>query len=493
MKAKSLPIRILWLLSVFGLFCISMDICVELVQQYLQRPKAIQFKDINVFNVEENHAKLFLLPGVTVCNQNPLTAYNGHDGVSWQQYLDLVSPWLASEPAVREEYMSPKRYLEFLGPEVVAKNEPVHDFITDCTVGMVFNSDRITCSSVVWNVTYFPTVHYSQCYTITFDPESIAFMDVLSLTLYLDEVNGQMVEYSSEITATRGVAVIIHEPGQLPYFRNAHFAAAGQLTSFKVRKTLYERLPDSSDPCRDSADSAEIQDLSGARYSYSQVGCTLTALQKVTLEACGCIHSDYILSTPNHSLQGMHFCGVFTENSTQMSAEKACAMSVVTGSQIDDIITSCIASCDETLHSVSVSSSPWLTETAQLSFYKHFIKGKSFAEYFKAYDGIYNDYIATLDKSKAIDELEKLSLIEKNFARVDIVMPAMRADLYKVVYQMSFESLLASIGGNLNLWSGISVIVLVELLDLFIKLLLSAVKHQPTPTRKVMAVKEIGT
>ena len=481
MKAKFLPIRILWVLSVLGLLCISMRICITLVQQYLQRPKAIQIKDINAFKLDDDHEDLFSLPGVTVCNQNPLTAYNGHDGISWQQYLDMVSPLVENETALRGRYMSPRRYLEYIGPEAVVKNEAAHDFVTECNIGTL-EFQTYTCNSYEWNATYFPNVKYSQCYTFSFDPDTLVTSDVLSLTLYLDEVNAQMVEYSSEMRATRGVAVIIHAPGQLPTFENAEFAAAGQLTTFKVRKTLYERLPNSDDPCKDSTVSTDVYDMAGTRHSYSQMGCTFAVLQKATLEACGCINSDFIVLPANRSLQGLHFCGAVTENYTQMSTEIQCVGNIITDSILDEIVTSCIVPCNETFHSVSVTSSPWPTETAQLSFYKHVIKHKSFGEYFKAYDGIYNDYMATSDANKAMEELEKLSLIEKNFAKIDIILPGVRGDLYKVVYQMSFESLLASIGGNLNLWSGISVIILIELVDLFIKLLFSTLKRRPSHT-----------
>ena len=486
MKAKSLPLRILWLLSVTGLLLICTAECFFLIQQYLQGPKAIQIKDVDFLKDFYNYPQLFALPGVTVCNQNPLTAYNGHDGVSWQQYLDLVSPLLANEP-IRERYMSPRGYLEFLGPEIVRKGQ-VHDFIIECSSGSSIESNRYPCDSYAHNITYFPNVQYSQCYTISLDPD--VHQDVISLTLYLDEVNRQMVEYSSEITATRGVAVIIHAPGQLPTLENAEFAAAGELTKFRVRKTLYERLPDSNDPCKDSTLSDQIQDLFGNRYIYSQTGCTLAALQKAILEACGCIYSEFLVFPINHSMQGLRFCGAVTANASEMAAEIQCAWHTTTVNLTAEIQALCTVPCNETFHSVTVSSSPWPTHTAQLSFYTNFIKDKSFAEYFTAYDGIYNDYMETSDTHKAIDELEKLSLIEKNFARVDIVMPAMRADLYKVVYQMSFESLLASIGGNLNLWSGISAILLVELLDLFIKLLQYALK--PRKPRKVTEVKEMN-
>ena len=168
MKAKTLPLRILWLVSVLTLLGFSMFICIKLISQYLEYTKIIKIKDLNVFGDDYmNYKDMFTLPDITICNQNPLTAYTGYDGISWQEYIAMISPSLKdANQTMRGRYLSPTGYLEYIGPQAVVNNHNWHDFVTDCNHEYMLDNSRYPCEDA-FTFTPLPNALYSQCYTVS--------------------------------------------------------------------------------------------------------------------------------------------------------------------------------------------------------------------------------------------------------------------------------------------------------------------------------------
>ena len=147
MKSKSPVACILWSVAVIGLLCVSITQCYRLLAEYLAKPKTIKMSDINVFSLENNdHWELFQLPGITVCNQNQLTVYNNYPVASWQDYATYISSIVEYLPEdIKGMWLSPRGYIEFLGPTALLHNETEHDFIIDCTYGYNLDPTRYSC------------------------------------------------------------------------------------------------------------------------------------------------------------------------------------------------------------------------------------------------------------------------------------------------------------------------------------------------------------
>ena len=133
MKAKTLPIRVLWVVSVLGFLFMSFGNCAELIQEYMQYSKIMQRKELHVFRDYHRYKDMFSLPDVTVCNQNPLPAYQGYNGTSYQEYVRLVSLMeVISDLNETKRFLSPREYLEYLGPKVLTGKHDEHKFLIDC-------------------------------------------------------------------------------------------------------------------------------------------------------------------------------------------------------------------------------------------------------------------------------------------------------------------------------------------------------------------------
>ena len=68
-------------------------------------------------------------------------------------------------------------------------------------------------------------------------------------------------------------------------------------------------------------------------------------------------------------------------------------------------------------------------------------------------------------------QLERLYyLIKRNFAKVTVRFDFKEIVVYKEIPQFSFTSFIGALGGILNLYSGISFIIVVELADFLISM-----------------------
>ena len=77
--------------------------------------------------------------------------------------------------------------------------------------------------------------------------------------------------------------------------------------------------------------------------------------------------------------------------------------------------------------------------------------------------------------------LYQTRLIEDNFAKVSVFFTSTNVVAIEDKRSMSLTTLFAGLGGTLNLYSGISFIIIVELIDLFYRILFI---NYETPTMK---------
>ena len=258
-KAKSPAIRALWLVAVLCLMMFTVYNCYNLIAQYLQKPKAITVNDVNAFGEGYfEHPYLFSPPDITVCNQNPLTAYNNlprEVGSSWEEYISMATSILGTmeHDRVREgQYKSSRGYLEYLGPGVIVTDWAMHKFIIDCTWGYLLDLTRFPCDDIAV-LTYYPSVSYSQCYTVALNMShpriAQQYPSYIALTLYLDEVNAPDVPvFSTEVRGTAGAVVALHQSRQLPVWEDAIYASPGELTTIRVTKSLQTKISDDVSP-----------------------------------------------------------------------------------------------------------------------------------------------------------------------------------------------------------------------------------------------------
>ena len=103
---------------------------------------------------------------------------------------------------------------------------------------------------------------------------------------------------------------------------------------------------------------------------------------------------------------------------------------------------------------------PWPSSPYHDNFYERYISGRSYEPH---YTSLLNK---TFENTPEEDILLDKETVSQNFLGVQLVIGKQLVMNYEARPQLSLTAFLSQIGGALNLWAGITVVVLVEMLEL---------------------------
>ncbi len=78
-----------------------------------------------------------------------------------------------------------------------------------------------------------------------------------------------------------------------------------------------------------------------------------------------------------------------------------------------------------------------------------------------------------MEKIATVQISRQQYLTDNHFAKVNIILGDHRHTFITDHPQISLSSLLAKLGGSLNLWSGITVVIVIEFIDFILRLILT--------------------
>ena len=107
----------------------------------------------------------------------------------------------------------------------------------------------------------------------------------------------------------------------------------------------------------------------------------------------------------------------------------------------------------------------WPTSPYHDNFYDMYISGRTYESYFTSLRN------RTLRNTPKEDISSDKDLVSKNFVGVDLKIGQQLMMNYEARPQVSLSAFLSQLGGALNLWAGITVVVIIELLELFFRAL----------------------
>ena len=121
---------------------------------------------------------------------------------------------------------------------------------------------------------------------------------------------------------------------------------------------------------------------------------------------------------------------------------------------------------------LTVSSMAWPDINHELAFYNSFIKGRGFEHRFnKTYEPIVDmvdtsNMSSTEDIERIKDALKETNLIEDNFLKVHVIWHQYIFPSFVDEPKFTMAGILAQLGATLNLYAGITLILLFEILEL---------------------------
>ena len=374
--------------------------------------------------VYENPA---LFPKVTFCNLNWFTtqyAFNMTQmGIKWSEISNFSN----------EE-----------------KKKLGHD-LSDILIACSFNLEECTPMDFVWSF----DENYGNCYTFNsgFDSnrEKIDLKQShvggpqlgLQFTLYVN-IYEELLNNTTDDVYGLGAVIRIGNSSFLTFdSSNDIYISAGFQTNIAIKREFKSMLPHPYSNCKIELSSptfrtdSDLYNLIGeTNYAYSQQLCFSQCMQKDVIEKYNC--SLYIFISLYNVTQCDYELYLRIINSSD----------TLRGDFINDkCIPRCPLECNQTEYKTSLSS----------------------------YQLIGNQFVSKIEKNQRIakDFLNRTldsTTVEKSFVRINIFYDSLSYTLTTESPEMNFISLLASIGGNLGLFLGVSVFSICELIEMIIEI-----------------------
>ncbi|XP_052780063.1 FMRFamide-activated amiloride-sensitive sodium channel-like isoform X2 [Mya arenaria] len=468
--------------------------------------KFLAYQVVEVSQMKEGMPVEF--PAVTLCNiatisltkVNELIARNNTDIMKWFTFIQNTNfgeqdERMDSHQAFYENMPDVAKYI----------GHSAENFVVSCR----FNTKE--CSASNFSI-YFDGKNYFNCYTFNSGYDNKLNKPIkdkllmhttgpqngLSLIISLDNENPPaggygLYDIKNHIAFSGGVRGQVHAPNTMPSPADHGFdVAPGYSTSVGLKAILHTRLPYPHGNCTNNM-------LQGDKlYRNTIFTCLQLCKQKILVNWCGCKTAALPMYRETDPKKGnIPFCGAiknwrnidaYTNKSKVEIDTLQCAERVLTNLNNDrsyEKNCNCFQPCDETSYQKSLSLSYWPLEFYQLSALKKFYKNHSMTTSLirEAYDKLNNlqnrwdQYLGEnrhveYNQSDLDDKIRASTIIRQNLIRLNIYLEDLSVVEFKQMPAYGITDLFADIGGTLGLWMGISVLTIMELVELIMSLIL---------------------
>ena len=134
--------------------------------------------------------------------------------------------------------------------------------------------------------------------------------------------------------------------------------------------------------------------------------------------------------------------------------------------------------CDETVFIPQLTQAAWPPDPFHESFYNDYIQDWP---YEFRYDSVRNIIHSQNSTVENIDYHNALLGVERNFLHADIYLGSMTYVEYTEKEKTTWASYLSQLGGALNLFAGITIVILIELLEFIIRIFTGKEKNIEVP------------
>lgn len=192
-----------------------------------------------------------------------------------------------------------------------------------------------------------------------------------------------------------------------------------------------------------------------------------------TLEACNCLSPDAFFSSqviPRNTLYCASFNGYTT---AQVMARLRCGWRV-SESYGANCIQQCPDPCVQIDHDYSHSFASWPITFNKLHFYEKYVRNTTLDTHGETMDEITR--LIETNYTEGMTWLANDHWIEDNFLQLVLADTQTSVLLIEDVPKMTLMNFIALLGGILNLYSGLTIVVLVELLEALIHLMVPCCK-----------------
>ena len=188
----------------------------------------------------------------------------------------------------------------------------------------------------------------------------------------------------------------------------------------------------------------------------------------ILLDTCNCLDADSFFSKrpiPRNTTYCASFAGL---NVSEVVERLRCSWNVVQANTFE-CVQQCPDPCTKLDYEYTHSFARWPSTFNKLNFYNEFVRNSSLDMHADAFAEI--EQLLETNYSEGIARLINDHWIEENFLQLVLADTQTSILLIEDVAKMSAMNFVALLGGILNLYSGLTIVVIVELLEALIHLL----------------------
>ena len=413
------------------------------------------------------------LPAITICDKSAFSASKmatlktSTTIKTYAEYLTMAQQMTqcsgcnVSEQAelktLQMDLMSKRGYYQFLTDTERTDIGHGNDLVLDCA--MVYTTiqqgERIVDCPDTFKVSahWFP--NFFTCYDIKYDfdfeeadDERKSFSG-LELILHLDRtIPGENTEEEFSLREDTGneVRILFHHNNHTNYTSSSDYldVKTGVLGDITLEMTERHSLPAPYGICSGSGEDMEGSDVRYIKCLNSQVK-----------DECNCtLASD--ISRISHITE-KPFCEDLNLGLESIRSNRKCIDKMIMSSEMPDgkCTYAKATPCKETKHKRTMNTNTWPSPSQQ----------KSFIQFVKSTPA----YPHADGATDSLDDTQLSRFVEDNFLKLRFKSAGNYVTITKDAVSLSLERMFSSIGGTLNLFSGISLFFLLEIIECCVK------------------------
>lgn len=459
-NSEFLTLRIFWSTATIILFSFTCFQAYTLVASYLENAVVTGIHE----EVAHPDEVMLPLPVATICSRSPMSATNlmNLEGMSPAEYTKRVGELMncdgqncEAETRAKQILTTSEGYFQNVGWQTVSTLAHQADiFIASCTAATLLGIEIIQrpCGDYITVATNFHPKFFN-CFDLKHNQDRFGDGVVLGLSvvLYLDH-NASLARrypFESEAFYSGAIAQLTKDGIESLVLLNAIDIPAGSEVKVKIQQKFRKRLHEPLGNCRNYTKAGPVSDSS----------CLTDCLRDQIHRECGCKEPATPYVPNNDSLDDL--CLSLSHPKEKVLQRLACRDATLSDN-ISFCLRECPLACEETLYDVEIQAHNWPMPSYYGLFYDKIIKGRPYEEHFSYIDSLAEG--SFIPNNIPINSSTKL--INDNFARFSFALNDHKFYRVTDVQKVTMEELMSQLGGSLNLWFGITVLVALEIMEL---------------------------
>ncbi len=461
----------------------------------------------------EEHTVPF--PDVSICKQQEFGIFINQT----YNYREHTSKWISAydqlsdadrELLVKHTYDQIGYYQNIAKDVLKSLKNGMSDFIIDCKwskwtpdANIIASwrdvqQDSFDCD--LQDIKYFQTPEDAECHTFRAPKlenrsshewwHKDGGIRGLSLILYLGSNFYTPLElFPLHFTNSngKGYKVDIHPVKTQPKMTTALKFAPGKATSLQLYPHVRTLLGHPYVPCTTQKYS-KVNEQFIQDYLYTRRLCSSHWYQSQYISKCGCLNVNIIASET--MIQEYPFCGFLYDNFNKTIGRLQCLDTLNIHSE--KLLAQCPEPCNAISYLTEAGSELWPHSHFLWSFYETYIQGRHFEprfrkvkELLKVLSDNETDIFEIKDHPVEYQYIQEATdQISNNFAQLQVYFEDLQVRVYKDVKAMNASTLFSNVGGTFNLWIGVTVFTVVELLEVVVRMFENKTKVIEVSPRK---------